>query len=225
MKDIKQSETRIIKRSQINLNPYNPKKHSDKAISDQKKNIQKVGYLGGITWNETTCNLIDGHRRLMALDSNYKYDGSNDYDLKVEVVHFDSKTEKEQMTYMAIGSTKADLQMIADYYHEINLTDIGVSNDILLGIEDFIIPDISPIETIDIIAPIEKKQPETKEQIKAKKEKFKEKDIQKFENLSAYMTLSFDNFDNFAEFCEMFGYDPYKDNIVKGEEFVSKLNE
>ena len=155
--NIKQSETRIIKRSQISLNPYNPKKHSDKAISDQKKNIQKVGYLGGITWNETTGNLIDGHRRLMALDSNYKYNGSNDYDLKVEVVHFDSKTEKEQMTYMAIGSTKADLQMIADYYPEINLLDIGVSNDILIGIEDFIIPDISPIETIDIIAPIERK--------------------------------------------------------------------
>ncbi|MBF0651259.1 ParB N-terminal domain-containing protein [Dysgonomonas sp. GY75] len=220
--NIKQSETRIIKRSQINLNPYNPKKHSDKAISDQKKNIQKVGYLGGITWNEITGNLIDGHRRLMALDSHYKYDGSNDYELKVEVVHFDPKTEKEQMTYMAIGNTKADLQMIANYYPEINLSDIGVSDNILLGIEDFIIPDIAPIETIDII---EKKQPETKEQIKAKKEKFKENDIQKYEDMSAYLTLSFSSFENFVAFCDMFGYDPYKDKIIKGEEFVSKLEE
>ncbi|MDR2003926.1 MAG: ParB N-terminal domain-containing protein [Prevotella sp.] len=222
--NIKQSETRIIKRSQINLNPYNPKKHSDKAISDQKKNIQKVGYLGGITWNESTGNLIDGHRRLMALDSHYKYDGSNDYELKVEVVHFDYKTEKEQMTYMAIGNTKADLQMIANYYPEINLSDIGISDNILLGIEDFLVSDLSPIETIDTITPIDK-QPETKEQIKAKKEAFKEKDIEKFENMSAYITLSFSNFENLVAFCEMFGYDPYKDKIIKGEEFVSKLDE
>ena len=52
MKELKQSETRIIKRSQINLNPINPKRHSDERIRLQKKNLQKVGFLGGIVWNE-----------------------------------------------------------------------------------------------------------------------------------------------------------------------------
>ena len=48
MKELKQSETRVIKRSQINLNPINPKRHSDERIKLKKKNLQKVGFLGGI---------------------------------------------------------------------------------------------------------------------------------------------------------------------------------
>ena len=48
MKELKQSETRIIKRSQMNLNPINPKRHSDEKVKLQKKNLQKVGFLGGI---------------------------------------------------------------------------------------------------------------------------------------------------------------------------------
>lgn len=44
MKELKQSETITIQRSQINLNPYNPKKHTDEAVKNQLKNIKKVGY-------------------------------------------------------------------------------------------------------------------------------------------------------------------------------------
>ena len=50
----KGSETKIIKRSQINLNPCNPKVHTDADIKQQKANIKKVGLIGGIQWNETT---------------------------------------------------------------------------------------------------------------------------------------------------------------------------
>ena len=111
MKELKQSETRIIKRSQINLNPINPKRHSDERIRLQKKNLQKVGFLGGIVWNELSGNLIDGHRRIKAMDMYYKYDGTSDtdYKVKVEVVNLDEKKEKEQLTYMAVGNTKPDL--------------------------------------------------------------------------------------------------------------------
>ena len=96
MKELKQSETRIIKRSQINLNPINPKRHSDERIKLQKKNLQKVGFLGGIVWNEKSGNLIDGHRRIKAMDLHYKYNGTSgaDYNVKVEVVRLDDKTEK-----------------------------------------------------------------------------------------------------------------------------------
>lgn len=102
MKELKQSETRIIKRSQINLNPINPKRHSDERVKLQKKNLQKVGFLGGIVWNEKSGNLIDGHRRIKAMDLHYKYDGtsSTDYNVKVEVVNLDEKTEKEQNVFM-----------------------------------------------------------------------------------------------------------------------------
>ena len=112
---IKNSETIIIKRSQINLNPINPKRHTDRAVKLQEKNLKKVGFLGGIVWNRNTGNLIDGHRRIMAMDLYYKYDGANDYDVKVESVELDDKTEKEQLTYMAVGNTKPDIDLIAKY--------------------------------------------------------------------------------------------------------------
>ena len=90
---IKTSETSVIKRSQINLNPLNPKRHTEEAIKLQKKNMQKIGFLGGIVWNRLTGNLIDGHRRVYAMDLIYKYDGSKetDYDIKVELCELDNK--------------------------------------------------------------------------------------------------------------------------------------
>ena len=85
----KGSETIIIKRSEIALNPFNPKNHSDEEINLQKKNLKKVGFLGGIVWNKTTGRLLDGHRRIKALDLINKYDGTNDYEIKVECAEFD----------------------------------------------------------------------------------------------------------------------------------------
>ena len=124
MKELKQSETRVIKRSQINLNPINPKRHSDEKVKLQKKNLQKIGFLGGIVWNEKSGNLIDGHRRIKAMDLHYKYNGTpgTDYDVKVEVVNLDDKAEKEQLTYMAVGNTKPDIDLIAGYISDIDYT-------------------------------------------------------------------------------------------------------
>ncbi len=126
-KALNTSETIIIKRSQINLNPLNPKKHTTEAIKQQKKNFKKVGFLGGVTWNKLTGNLIDGHRRVHALDEHYKYDGTaeTDYEVKVEAVAFDEKTEKEQMTYMAVGNTRADYSLVAQYITDIDFSEIG----------------------------------------------------------------------------------------------------
>lgn len=129
MKKIKQSETKTIWRSQINLNPINPKRHNDAQVETQKKNLKKVGFLGGVVWNELSENLIDGHRRIKALDIINKYDGSaeTDYEVKVEAVEMDEKTEKEQLTYMAVGNTKPDLDLIANYIGDIDYSDIGLS--------------------------------------------------------------------------------------------------
>lgn len=131
-KDVKQnSVTKIIKRSQIRLNPYNPKEHSDEEIKEQVKNLRKVGYLGGIQWNEHTGNLIDGHRRLKSYDIVKKYDGTpaTDYDIKVEAVDFDEKTELEQMTYEAFMNTRGDYNKVAKYLNDIDPKSIGFSDD------------------------------------------------------------------------------------------------
>ena len=137
-KTLKTSKTAIIKRSAIKLNPLNPKRHSERAIKLQKKNLQQVGFFGGIVWNKATGNLLDGHRRIYALDMIYSYDGSqNDYDVKVEVVELDAKTEKAQLTYMAVGNTKPELDLIAKYIGDIDkdvYSDLGFEDDELKDI-------------------------------------------------------------------------------------------
>lgn len=126
---IKESTTKAVKRSQIRLNPFNPKNHTDEEIKAQKADIKRVGYLGGVVWNERTGNLVDGHRRIAALDSINHYDGTNDYDVKVEAVDFDEKTEKEQMTFMAIKNSKADYNLIARYINDIDTNLVGISEE------------------------------------------------------------------------------------------------
>lgn len=129
----KGSETKIIKRSQINLNPCNPKLHTEADIKLQKANIKKVGLLGGIQWNENTGNLIDGHKRVMSCDLIQGYDGTpeTDYDIKVEAVDFDDKTEKEQLLFMAKSQDPIDFNVVANRFDldDINLKNAGFSDD------------------------------------------------------------------------------------------------
>lgn len=141
--NIKQSVTKTVKRSQINLNALNPKRHLEDAINTQARNIRKVGILGGIVVNSTTNNLLDGHRRLLALDQLNRYDGTpeTDYDVKVEVCELSEKAEKEQMTYMAVGNTAADLDLIAKYIGDIDTKDIGLTEAQIKALEMFNITD------------------------------------------------------------------------------------
>ena len=118
-------------------------------MDGQRKNIKSFGYLGGIVWNQRTGNLIDGHRRVKALDLLNKYDGTNDYPVKVEVVDFDEKAEKEQMTYMALGSTRPDYQMIADYLPDIDTNLAGIEPYDLAQIESFLPQEPVVVEAMD----------------------------------------------------------------------------
>ena len=149
MKEIEQSQTVTIKRSAIVFNPNNIKHHSQDEIKTQKDNIRKVGALGGIVWNDVTFNLIDGHKRVSALDALHKYDPNDpdtDYDIKVEKVSFDEKTEKEQMVFMSVANTKPDYNLISAFIDDIDYKVAGISDrdykDIisLRDIEDIDIP-------------------------------------------------------------------------------------
>lgn len=232
MKELKQSETRTIQRSLINLNPYNPKRHTEERIKQQKKNLQKVGYLGGITWNEVSGNLIDGHRRIQAMDLYYKYDGTpeKDYSVKVEVVQLDDKQEKEQMTYMALGNTKADLELVAKYLPDIDIAAAGLDDSYLKEVSAFE-PVATEIQTfsIDDFLPTPKKEvekieddrdyEEKKAAVKASKQAIREQCEEQSRNESAYITLSFSNHYLKSEFCEMMGIDGDA-KFAKGEDVL-----
>lgn len=245
MKNIKQSETLVIWRSQINLNPINPKRHNDSQVETQKKNLKKVGFLGGIVWNRLSGNLIDGHRRVKALDIIHKYDGSKetDYEIKVEAVEMDDKTEKEQLTYMAVGNTKPDLDLIANYIGDIDYSDIGLTDrdiqDILsfndsANVEMVTLDDLfepkktKKAEPEDVVEEIETdEEPEDdyearKAHMKEVKAQVKQKAMESSLNQEAYITLSFSSFDAKSDFCELLGVNPFT-NMVKGEEVLNLI--
>lgn len=246
--NIKQSETKIVRRSTINLNALNPKRHLEDAINTQARNIRKVGILGGIVYNESTHNLLDGHRRLLALDQLHKYDGTpdTDYDVKVEVCSLSDKEEKEQMTYMAVGNTAADLDLIAKYIGDIDTKDIGLTDAQIKALEMFTITDedIFDVPTggeadrtvVDDFfeflpsATVQAKGAEnlTPEEKKAKvlegKQLNKENAERYSEAHNAQLILSFVSEDAKSALCEYLGIDPTS-KIAEGENVLMMLEQ
>ena len=233
MKQLKQSETLTINRSQINLNPYNPKKHTDKEIKNQLANLKKVGFNGGIKWNKVTGNLIDGHRRIKAMDMYYKYDGTpeTNYKVKVEAVEFDEKTEKEQLTYEALGNTRADYSLVAEYINDIDYTNLGLSDYDINELSHFVVDinDYTPqVETYEdlITEPQEEKKEltydEKKEQVKQMKQQIKDNALEKQKNENAFITLSFSTYEAKSAFCEIIGIDP-DERFAKGENVLNMI--
>lgn len=245
MSKVKNSETLEIFRSEISLNPHNPKLHPDKEVKLQVKNIRKNGYLGGIVWNKTTGNLVDGHRRVKALDIINKYDGTpdTDYAIKVEVVEFDQKTELQQLTYMAVGNSKADYNLIARYVGDIDYADVGLSDEDYQKIveltdhhveegmvsmdDDFIspaptyeLPDEDEKTSDDFVKEHEEKPKMTKEEVKKEKEHCDNVATGRQSDQDLYVFLSFDNIENKAMFCELLGFVPTNSMMVKGEDVM-----
>ncbi len=247
----KGSETTIIKRSTINFNPSNIKVHSSEEINRQKKNLRSVGFLGGVVYNAVSHNLIDGHRRIKALDIINKYDGTpeTDYDVKVEQVEFDEKTEKQQMAFMAMGNSKADYNLVANIIDDIDYRDVGISDEDYQRIREIAAvetpdvgmsslddpflapyqpkveleePDEKPVE--DIIKEHEEKPKMTKEQVKAEKRKCDDVAASRQENQDLYVFLKFDNAETKFTFCELLGVAPANSMMVAGEAVLSLID-
>ena len=208
-------------RSQLSLNPYNPKMHSDKQVDGQRKNIKAFGYLGGIVWNQRTGNLIDGHRRVKALDLLNKYDGTNDYPVKVEVVDFDEKQEKEQMTYMALGSTRPDYQMIADYLPDIDPNLAGIEPYDLAQIESFLPQEPVVVETMDDLITPEVTM-ERRAVAKEQRQENKQQAMSEQRDIEAYITISFANDEEKKLFCDITGM-RYGDKFIAGKDILEMI--
>ena len=224
------SETRVIKRSKIRKHHLNPKRHGEERIKQQARNLKKVGYLGGIVWNETTGNLIDGHRRISAMDLYYGYDGTpdTDYDVKVEVVHMDEKEEKQQLAYMAAGDTKADLDLLANFAEDIDLGEIGLDQSEIDDIMSIAMG--GKEETPDILGDLMRPSTAVPEKgsaeyeakvahVKSIKAKTKEDANTARLDEAAHITLSFSSYENLVAFCDLMGVDPTT-KFVKGEELL-----
>lgn len=249
-----ESETITILRSQIKFQAKNPKIHTKTAVQDIVRNFKKVGYLGGIIWNVQTGNLCDGHKRTMALDQINKYDPEtkeNDYEIKVEKVDFDLKTELEQNVFQTRSRTDLDDELMRQLIPDIDYKSAGLddndmsyygidlnpemSDQTVNEIDDFYAPEekiskpnntvyhsTEEMEESGEPVKVELTDEEKKQRVKDVKEVTMQKAIEKTQNMDAYFMVSFESYDNKKAFMIRAGLDPNAKMIV-GEEFASNV--
>ncbi|HCO21195.1 MAG TPA: DNA methylase [Flavobacteriaceae bacterium] len=147
---IKQSETRVLKRSEITPSDYNPRTISDEARKALKKNIKENGLLGGIVVNERTGNIVSGHQRISIADEVNKFNPEtkeNDYSIKVEVINVDDKKEKELNIFMNSRSTQGeyDYKKLAQIFPDID-ADLAGLDEVDLSMIEIELPDVPEVE-------------------------------------------------------------------------------
>ena len=250
---VKQSETKILKRSEITPSDYNPRTITDEARKALKKNIKENGIIGGMVWNKQTGNLVSGHQKLSIADEINKYQDGNDYEIKVEVIDVDLKKEKELNVFFNSKAVQGqmDYKKLAQIFPDIDAS--------LAGLDDV---DISMIEVeiptnIEIEVPTFEPQQDKVEKAMLEKSITQELDnskpapatsVHKMEQEMSeeekiahvkaikekvkegavyegdpYFTISFDSYDNKVQFLESLGFNP-EDKFIKGEEFADKIN-
>lgn len=229
MAKIKQSETVFIKRSQVNFAAYNPRKANPKVVDALKKNFKKVGFMGGIQWNETTGNLIGGHKRTEALDLIHGYDGTEntDYEIKVEKIQLTEKQEKEQNIFLnnkrVQGET--DFRLMAELIEDIDIDAAGLEEYDIEYIET-LVPDFKFGSNTDIVEEIKSLKDDTnsgKDYVKDLKSKIKG-DISNTTHHASYIVITFPTYDEKADFLSGIGVNE-DDIYITSEKFFKRLNE
>ncbi|CAI9673408.1 MULTISPECIES: ParB N-terminal domain-containing protein [Elizabethkingia] len=250
---VKQSETRTILRSSFSFSDYNPRTISDDARKKLKANIKKNGIIGGLVVNEQTGNLVSGHQRVSIADEVNKYDsesGKNDYEIKVEIIDVDLKTEKELNIFFNSKSVQGEMDYakLALMIPDIDI-DIAGLDDVDMSFIEMEMPEpvevdvptfepqaskkeksitqeldnsvSTPEASISEREELEEKSRQEKiDAVKKVKESVKENSIYEGD---PYFTVSFDSYENKVFFLEQFGISADV-KIIKGEELAEKIN-
>lgn len=216
-------EAKVIHRSLIKNAPYNPRKISDKARAELKKNLKRVGLLETLVWNEQTGNLVSGHQRLSILDELEK---TNDYELTVAVVNLDEKSEKEQNIFFNSKTVQGEFDPASLKVMDIDFSNAGFDQ------YDLNLFDLNPPKVVDV----QEQQPQSqldilneidqmadqKQRMKERKEEIRANIEAKVDEGDPYVMLSFSSFAAKKAFMLRFNLDPY-DKIIKGEEFSDNI--
>jgi hypothetical protein len=225
----RQSETVVIKRSHINFAPYNPRKEDPEVIKKLKKNFKTVGYLGGIVWNRRSSYLVSGHKRVQTLDIINGYDGTSetDYEIKVEAVELDDKTEREQNIFMNSPSAMGefDMEKMKILVPEIDYKAAGLSEADMNIYGISVMQDEVSAGTQSIVDDFEEVQrpfEERKAAVKEMKEQIRQQAEQKAEDIESYVMLNFKSYRAKSSFMIRFGFAP-DDKIIPGEMFADMV--
>lgn len=104
-------------RSQLIPHPKNPRIIDKDAKKRLKGKVKGVGLLENPIWNERTGYVVGGHQRLAIMDELEGYPGKvKDYELMVNVVNLDDKTELEMLAFLNNPSAQGEfnVQAVAD---------------------------------------------------------------------------------------------------------------
>lgn len=83
---------KAVKRMDLKGAPYNPRVINKTSAQRLRQSIRSHGLIGGIVWNKRTGNVVAGHQRLDQLD---QLEGTDDYELTVDVIDVSPLEEKE----------------------------------------------------------------------------------------------------------------------------------
>lgn len=178
------SEYKRVMRSEIHIADYNPRIMDAEGKKYLKRSLKKFGVLGGIVVNKQTNNtIVAGNQKVAVLDEMNKYDGTpgTDYQLVVQVIDVDLKTEKE--ANIALNSQRSQgfwddeklRELIPDIdYKDALLTEedlsiIGVDNLFKTEGEDSLAADLD-----NLMSPIDEQRREEADKRKEQRDAIKQ---------------------------------------------------
>jgi D-mannonate dehydratase len=234
MNNFQSSEVVIISRDQIKNAPYNPRKISDFAAKQLKKNIKKNGLMGGIVVNKTTMHIVSGHQRVSALDDLNK---GIEYDIRVEMVELDEKTEKEQNLFMNSTTVQGtfDLHKVRAILETVDVEACGfdAADFQIIGYSAYEPPpkaksnenELSRIEdnTVHDNAQLQYEKEERKQEIKDLKQNIQNKAQEQLQT-EPYVVLSWNDVEDKQLFMSKLGFDE-NENMLDGRAFLMRINE
>lgn len=176
------------------------------------------------------CDLVDlpekEEKELVILLNNPNAQGEWDYDALRDLM--------PQIDYKAAGLTDADLSMIG---LDFEMPTVG-NTEMEQAIAAQLMPSLAPNEETDEegeeseddgfdITDLDTSEPTFDEKVqhmKDVKRQVREQAMERAASLTAYVTLSFDNQENMADFLDAFGL-PQGTYVVKGEELMAMLGD
>lgn len=211
---------KTIKRSEITLADYNPRKINAEEKKRLELGLKKRGLVEPLVWNQRTGNLVGGHQRISIMDD----ENDGDYDVPVAVIDVDKKEEIETNVFLNNQQT----QGVYDDFElakliktaEIDAIDLGFDQDTILALND-LSKDID-VELLNFDTDLENLEIEDKEKISKEKKAFDEshdgrimdeakkkytEELQHSEYNKEKLVIYFTNDVDKNKFCNRFGID------------------
>lgn len=217
------SQTVTLKRSMIHPSEYNPREIGENERATLKRGLKNFGLLGGIIVNKQTgYTIVSGHQKVSLLDEMAGYP-EKDYELKVELIDVDQKTEIEINFFMNNPSAQGrwNEQKVKILLPQIDAKRAGFNSlDLAAFGVKIEVPEVNAmkrdIESLQAPAKElnEAEKAARKERVKAMKEQIQQGASAKVDDTDSFITLSFSSGNAKRAFMERFGYDP-------GERFIS----